>query len=87
MIEEIIIMKKKMKWKHKKNSNKNRDQLNLRVPMEGRSGSLMSLILCGMFISFTADTALAGADESPACEVGGGTLSFCNKWVCRVVKR
>ncbi len=35
--------------------------------MDGRSGSLMSLIFCGKFISFTADTALAGAADIPAC--------------------
>ena len=34
--------------------------------MEGKSGNLMSLIFCGMFISFTADTALAGAAAMPA---------------------
>jgi len=35
-------------------------------PMDGKSGSLMSLILCGMFISLTAETARAGAADMPA---------------------
>ena len=41
---------------------------NLRFPMLGKSGSLMSLIFCGMFISLTADTARAGAADIPAWE-------------------
>lgn len=32
----------------------------------GRSGNLMSLICCGMFMFFTADTARAGAAAMPA---------------------
>lgn len=36
--------------------------------MDGKSGSLMSLIFCGMFISLTADTARAGAAAIPACK-------------------
>jgi len=40
---------------------------NLRSLMAwGRSGSLMSLICCGIFIFLTADTARAGAAEIPA---------------------
>uniref|UniRef100_A0A6B0TQS9 Putative secreted protein n=1 Tax=Ixodes ricinus TaxID=34613 RepID=A0A6B0TQS9_IXORI len=34
--------------------------------MEGRSGSLMSLICWGKFMFLTADTALAGAADRPA---------------------
>ena len=37
------------------------------LPIDGKSGSLMSLIRCGMFISFTAETARAGAAAIPAC--------------------
>ena len=46
---------------------------NFKLPNEGMSGNLilMSLIFCGMFISFTAETALAGAPASPA--------SFCGR--------
>ena len=47
---------------------------NFKFPREGMSGSLMlmSLIFCGMFISLTAETALAGAPARPAsfCETG-----------------
>lgn len=32
----------------------------------GRSGSFISLICCGMFMLFTALTALAGAADKPA---------------------
>ena len=39
--------------------------------MEGKSGSLMSLILCGRFISFMADTARAGAAAMPAWNLKG----------------
>lgn len=42
--------------------------------MLGRSGSLMSLIFCGMFISLTAETARAGAADIPACNRGFSTL-------------
>ena len=34
--------------------------------MDGRSGSFISLIFWGKFISLTADTALAGAADMPA---------------------
>jgi len=34
--------------------------------MDGRSGSLISLMRCGMFISLTAETARAGAAAIPA---------------------
>jgi len=37
------------------------------LPIDGKSGNLMSLIRCGMFISFTAETARAGAAAIPAC--------------------
>ena len=36
------------------------------LPIDGRSGNLMSLIRCGMFISLTAETARAGAAAIPA---------------------
>lgn len=39
---------------------------NLRLPIAGRSGSLISLILCWMFNSLTAETAREGAEASPA---------------------
>ena len=32
----------------------------------GSSGSLISLICCGMFMFFTADIALVGAADNPA---------------------
>ena len=54
-----------------KRKEKKKGQLNLMLPIEGSSGSRMSLMRCGMFISLTADTALAGADDRPA--YGGGS--------------
>ena len=37
----------------------------------GSSGSLISLICWGMFMFFTAEMALVGAAESPACKENG----------------
>ena len=34
----------------------------------GNSGSLISLICCGIFIFFTAEIALVGAADNPACK-------------------
>lgn len=49
---------------------------NFRFPIDGKSGSLMSLIFCGMFISLTADTARAGAAAIPAWKIKFTVLNY-----------
>lgn len=53
-------------WQHKIGKRDMRQPQNLRFPIDGRSGSFISLILCGRFISLTAETARAGAADKPA---------------------
>jgi len=46
------------------------------LPIDGKSGNLMSLIRCGMFISLTADTARAGAAAMPACKTSTQLMNY-----------
>jgi len=49
------------------------------LPIDGKSGNLMSLIRCGMFISLTAETARAGAAAMPACKPSNSWKISCSR--------